>query len=164
MVIFRGEVKWPAHKHCEDTSITTASGKFTFYTETDKTRAEAKKLCEEKGEILAPITNRADLEALHKFATGCTNLGIGRSYFVGLEMIDKDTRWFTNGVVYKEEVHGSFNYVYNVNGKLPACWETYFSTREAGFRGMHTIYNRQCYPTRNEFICLKPAVNSSACN
>ena len=164
MVVFRGRIKWPAHKHCEDTSITTSSGKFTFYSETEKTRNEAKKFCEKKGEILAPITNRADLEALHKFASGCSNLGIGRSYFVGLDMFDPKTRYFTNGVVYDEEIHGSFNYVYNINGALPACWDTYFSTQPDGIRGMHTNYNRHCYPEVNPYICLKPAVTNPACN
>ena len=157
-------IKWTANKHCEDTSVTTTSGKFTFYPEKMVTRKEAKKFCKKEGGILAPITNRADLEALHKFASGCTNVGIGRSYFVGLEMIDPETRWFTNGVVYDEEVHGSFHYVFNSKGKLPACWDTYFGTYPESVRGMHTNYNGPCDPIVNEFICLNPSTSNTTCN
>ena len=156
--------KWTANKLCNDTSITTSSGKFTFYPKNWLSRKEAKKFCEKKDGILAPITNRPDLEALHKFASGCINIGLGRSYFVGLDMTDPDTRYFTNGVVYKEDVHGSFHYVSNSKGKLPACWETFFGTYPSDIQGMITTYNGRCVQLERRFICLNPAISTSTCN
>ena len=156
-------IKWPAMKHCNETSVTTSSGKFTFHAYY-LSKKEAKKVCKKEGGILAPVTNRADLEALHKFAIGCSNLGYGRYYLVGLEMIDPETRFFTNGVVYDEEIHGSFHYVYNSKGKLPACWNTYMGTYPQSVQGMHTNYNKDCYPTENKFICLNPATVTPSCN
>ena len=155
---------WKNHKHCEDTFIRTSNGKFTFYPDNFLSKKEAKKFCAKKGGILAPITNRPDLEELHRFANTCTNLGGGRSYFVGLEMIDPETRFFTNGVVYKEDVHGSFHHVYNSKGKLPACWETFFGTYPSDIQGMITTYNGRCVQLERRFICLNPAISTSTCN
>ena len=157
--------KWPVpHKQCDDTSITTSSGKFTFYPAKSLTVIEAKNFCKKEGGILAPITNRNDFEALHKFAIGCTNIGLGRSYFVGLDMIRPETRYFTNGVVFDEEVHGSLFYVYNKNGKLPASWVTYFSTHIRSIQGMETMYSKQFIEVKSRVICLNPAASTSTCN
>ena len=157
--------KWPVpHKQCDDTSITTSSGKFTFYPQKFLTVDEAKKFCKKEGGILAPITNRDDFETLHKFAIGCTNIGSGREYFVGLDMISPETRYFTNGVVFDEEIHGSLFYVWNKNGKLPASWVTYFGTRPINIRGMQTMYSKEFVEVESQFICLNPAITTSNCN
>ena len=45
------------------TEVTTKSGRFTFYNESVP-RCQAKLKCLERGEILAPITNQEDLDAI----------------------------------------------------------------------------------------------------
>ena len=155
--------KWPPHKQCNDTSITTSSGKFTFYPEKSLTVDEARKFCKKEGGILAPITSRDDFKTLHKFASGCTNIGLGRSYFVGLDMINPELGYFTNGVVYDEEKHGSFCWVRKSNFKPPACWVTYFGTYPEHIRGTQSLHGGQCTPEA-EFICLNPAVGTPTCN
>ena len=46
-------------------SVTTSTGKFTLYADR-VTRCQAKKRCKEKGQILAPIKNKSDLNAIKK--------------------------------------------------------------------------------------------------
>ena len=157
--------KWPLpHKQCDDTSITTSSGKFTFYPGTSMTFDEAKKFCKKEGEILAPITNRDDFDTLHKFASGCTNIGLGRDYFAGLEMITPEFGYFTNGVVYDEEKHGSFCWVSKKKFKLPASWVTYFGTRLEERRGTQSYFGKDSFLAQSSVICLKPAISTSTCN
>ena len=45
------------------TEVTTKSGRFTFYNEQVR-GCQAKLKCLERGEILAPITNKEDLDAI----------------------------------------------------------------------------------------------------
>ena len=67
------------HEHCEETSVETKSGKFTFHPEISVGLRAAKEFCERKGEILAPIATKEDLDQLRSYAGGCTNLGGLRS-------------------------------------------------------------------------------------
>ena len=76
------------HKFCEDTSVETKSGRFTFHPETYRTMRGAKDFCEGKGEILAPVTNWDDYHQLRNFTDGCTNLGGTKTYYVGLDVLD----------------------------------------------------------------------------
>ena len=156
---------WPVpHKQCDDTSITTSSGKFTFYPEKSLTVDEAKKFCKKEGGILAPITNRDDFETLHKFAIGCTNIGLGRNYFVGLEMNTPEYGYFTNGVVYDEEKHGSTCWVRKNNFKYPSGWVTYFGTDLEDVRGTQSYHSQNPIRVHSRIICLNPAINTSTCN
>ena len=156
---------WPVpHKQCDDTSITTSSGKFTFYPQKFLTVDEAKKFCKKEGGILAPITNRKDFETLHEFAIGCTNIGQGRNYFAGLEMNTPEYGYFTNGVVYDEEKHGSFSWVRKNNFKPPVCWFTYFGTYPENIRGTQSYFYKDCTEVQSRIICLNPATSTSTCN
>ena len=46
------------------TSVTTTTGTFTFHND-GVPRCKAKLLCAQKGEILAPFTNQADVDAVY---------------------------------------------------------------------------------------------------
>ena len=145
------------HKHCDDPSIETKSGKFTFHPQNWKTRDGAREFCKERGEILAPITNWDDFYRLRNFTDGCTNLGGFNIYSTGLDFVDDKVRYFTNGEAYDESKHGSL-YVPLKEKKYPKsyCFFSLFSTRPATVR-MPVVASKRCLDWGKSFICLKPA-------
>ena len=149
------------HKHCEDNTLTTKSGTFTFHNDWNNllSRDDAKEFCKKRGEILAPITNWDDYQKIRNFTDGCTNLGGGEVYRIGLDVIDDKNRYFTNGEVYDENVHGPplYESIKHINTK-PACWEAYFNAISV-FKTLMINQNKHCLPVEYPFICLKPSAS-----
>ena len=72
------------------TQVTTQTGRFTFYFK-KMSICEAKKFCAEKNEILAPITNRNDFDAVKKIIKagnhpGCQFYDFDSDYLIGLDI------------------------------------------------------------------------------
>ena len=90
-------------------STTTSSGTFTVYNQfLDK--CAAKKFCQKKGHILAPIVNDEDKAAITKLLDPYCAIHRGvRYYHIGLDITpcgNTQDRVFTNGVIYDKSVHG----------------------------------------------------------
>ena len=97
--------------HCSN-KVTTSSGTFTAYND-KMSRCEAKKFCQNKGHILAPITNQEDKDAVIKMLyPGCPqHRGPMYHYHIGLDVSycgKSQDRVFTNGVKYNDKIHGRF--------------------------------------------------------
>ena len=157
-----------------NTEVTTPTGKFTFHFQ-KLSMCQAKKFCAEKNEILAPITNKKDFDALKKAITqgnypGCNfNVGV-QQYHLGLDVTPcgkgKQDRVFTNGEVWDETVHGKL-YIDNIDSwKQPCVFATLYDEIDRPVLA-HWI---NCYQDYEKFICLKPAtpvdaeVSSESCN
>ena len=142
--------------------VTTKSGTFTFHDQL-LSYCKAKKFCASEGEILAPITNKENLEALKKVTrqscfkgkTMRWNTGLDIEVCNGVEV----KKVFTNGVNWNEKLHG------------PLYEETYYAhltnMRNAIFRGptvadkVDIMGDMSCRGRVETFICLKPASESN---
>ena len=109
-------------KSCKN-SITTSRGTYTFHEE-EMTKAEAKQFCEDKGQILAPITSKAEFDKVHQYASSCGNLGGWNFYHIGLYVFRKDVKLFSNCEKWNSAKHeGLFDWDMD-NGP---CYSTYYS-------------------------------------
>ena len=151
------------HKFCENTTITTQSGTFTFYNDKNLSRDGAKAFCKEKGEILAPITTWDDFYKLRNFTDGCTNLGGSSFYRVGLDVVDDNNRYFTNGEVFDKSVHEPLYESIEHISEKPMCWDTFLYTWQ-GVPSISVGKNMYCLYWDYPFICLKPKVSNPVCN
>ena len=146
--------------------VFTPTGRFTFYKERMSV-CEAKKFCAEKGEILAPVTNEADYEALLTAAhegnhPSCPiHYGDLLLYSLGLDITPcgegKQERIFTNGVVWNDAVHGKLYHDYA--GKTSNCAFAQLDTMNDR-PGVYDYYDH-CHQTTQRYICLKEAVPSN---
>ena len=152
------------HKYCENNTLTTKSGTFTFHRNTYLSLDGAREFCKKKGEILAPITNWEDFYQLRNYTDSCTNLGGSSSYRVGLDIIEDKVRYFTNGEVFDERVHGPmYSPINDVSTKPGSCWETIFYSHPiVDMIGVGK--NNHCFYWDHPFMCLKPAANPKVCN
>ena len=138
--------------------VTTKSGTFTFHLDM-VTYCEAKKICASKGEIVAPITNREDLEAVTKLALqDCGGFRDWTNYTFGLDIKvcdDEEERVFTNGVKWDESLHGGL-YVDAPNAHdsniRTADFDPTWNANHA-----YIVGDSSCTGPLNRFICLKPA-------
>ena len=134
-------------------SVTTETGTFYFRNE-ELTRCQAKEACKRDGQILAPVTNSRDLEALNGVAESYNwSCGIRvHEYYIGLDIEicgGVQTRLFTNDVLYKKcdhdhlfEWHG--HPTKNINQAV------YFPALKKMFIGKSLTGK-----VKNRFICLK---------
>ena len=95
-------------------SVSTKSGKFTFFTEV-VTRCQAEKKCKKRGEILAPVTNCKDAKKIQELFE--SNVGIEgckfrwqyyTNYWLGLDVNyteNTNEYTFSNGVKWKKRKH-----------------------------------------------------------
>ena len=94
------------------TSVTTPTGTFTYF-KTPVTACQAKIECAKRGQILAPITNSKDLEALRSIAKledpSCKfHYGGLYHYHIGLEVTrcrNRLHRLFSNNQVWNKTLH-----------------------------------------------------------
>ena len=72
-----------------NTTVTTPTGIFTYYKD-EVTYCEAKERCAEKGEVLAPLTNYEDVDALRGVADfqnpNCPFHHGAYDYYIGLDI------------------------------------------------------------------------------
>ena len=148
------------------TEVNTPSGRFTFHKDRMSV-CEAKKFCAQRGEILAPITNQADFDALHKAVVEGNNPSCPFHYMdimlysIGLDITPcgkgKQDRIFTNGVAWDNDVHGKLYYDYGGNKNcLFAVMDNQYISKPAIYS-----YGSECYQTTQRVICLKEAVPSN---
>ena len=142
--------------------VFTATGKFTFHDQLVSI-CEAKKICAENDEILAPITNKQDYDAVMTVAKsgnhpGCPFHHGDQQYFTGLDVTPcgkgKQERVFTNGVVWDESVHGKL-YDDSWNSKMYNC--VYASLATWSSQPWLEIWGNNCYQETSRFLCLKPS-------
>lgn len=148
------------------TQVTTPTGKFTFHQQTMSV-CEAKKACALKGEILAPVTNGADFDALHKVMKegnhpGCPFHHGDHTYALGLDVTPcgrgRQERIFTNGVRWDENIHGKLYSDYE-NSRKSNCVFANMETNQD--KPAVQPYSDQCYRLYTyRYICLKEAGRS----
>ena len=148
------------------TEVTTPSGKFTFHKEMVSI-CEAKKFCAEKGEILAPVTNKADFDALLRVMQTGNNPscpfhhGDIIQYATGLDVTPcgkgKQDRVFTNGVAWSNVFHGKWY------SDLQDSWHSscvFATVCNWDNRPAVNVFDG-CYQVDYRFICLKETVPSN---
>ena len=146
------------------TVVNTASGEFTFHSEV-MSRCEAKKFCKKEGGILAPVTNREDLNALKEAAYNknkdCPfHYGV-HQYNVGLDITPcgykKQDRWFTNGVKWDKKVHGPLYEETDTSLVYPCTYAGFFPYTGNNGDMIIALRGDNCDEVPFRFICLKPA-------
>ena len=164
------------------TSFTTKTGTFTPYPEM-VTKCEADKLCQEKGQILAPFTNEADMRAAVDFFNGnnchrsnnCQVLkceyssGQFKKYHVGLNFEKKADgvyeKTFSNGEKWDDKKHKSL-YFANPKQKRQCPFGVFIPYYQNFATGrMFSIgeKSRTCEVQQNiGYMCLAPAKKPTA--
>ena len=134
---------------------------FTYY-DGDVTHCEAEVQCIKKGQILAPVTNKQDLDALLSIADSrnesCEFHHIYIKYHIGLKVRKCDgieTRVFSNNVLWNETLHG------------PLYFERRHNTKDVNTAVLFPLANKMGIVKdyggvgRRRYICLKPSSSSS---
>ena len=85
-------------------SLTTSRGTYTFHQE-KMTKAKATKFCEAKGQILAPITSQEEFDTIHNHVVKCRNLCGYIVYHIGLYVLGKDLKIFSNHETWDSAKH-----------------------------------------------------------
>ena len=147
-----------------NTSVTTPTGVFTYF-DKEVTACEAKFECAKRGQILAPITNWDDLDALKSIAQiehpSCKFHWGFKTYHVGLDINicgNKQYRLFTNNVVWNKTEHRKlYRWVGNKTEDVNiAAYSPYFKKLY--------IYDSDNKASKQRFICLKPNGTSTCSN
>lgn len=133
--------------------VTTSSGTFTAYNN-EMTRCEAKKFCQKKGHILAPITSQVDKDAVLKMLDqNCPQHKGNFYYHTGLDLTycgKKQERIFTNGVKYDEGTHGTlYTGGYKHDSKCPLAYMASILDRS-----LLIAAKPNCYPQNLRVVCL----------
>ena len=149
------------------TSVTTPTGVFTYF-DKEITVCEAKIECANRGQILAPVTNWDDLDALRsigqnkdpscKFHRPNRNDLIAR-YHVGLDVTicgNKQYRLFTNNVVWNKTEHRN---LYKFVGEKDL--DINIASYSPRYRKVFIINGNRKKDFKQRFICLKPNATSS---
>ena len=142
-------------------SVTTPTGTFTYFSK-EVTSCQAKIECAKRGQILAPITNEQDRDALRSIAkledpTCKFHYGY-KKYHIGLDIKkcgDRIHRIFSNNVVYNKTLHGGL-YRWNGNKSKDTNRATY-----TPYKQMLFVVTDYAMDDKRRFICLKPNTNSS---
>ena len=148
-------------------SVTTSTGKFTLYYDR-VSRCQAKKRCKESGQILAPIKNKSDLDAIinlqknNDYSESCVwgNAYWGK-YHVGLDVKNVGGtlfREFTDGTKWDECEMGDL-YLVNQPHKCPRA--LYENLKGAELSIAPENYECNSKTALAQYICLKPAENTS---
>ena len=140
--------------------IERPSGTFTAYYNRNVNKSAAQKECAKHGQILAPITEKEDFDAIIEVLSTKNeeNLLTGRhlwDYMVGLEVAsDNSHRIFTNGVEFDKEKHGSFykddDYYELTNYTCPLA--LLYPRDPTSI----TVENTWCESLLYSYICFKP--------
>ena len=142
--------------------VFTATGKFTFHNE-QVWICEAKKICAKNDEILAPITNKQDYDAIMKVAKmgnhpNCPFHYGDHTYFIGLDITTcgrgKQERVFTNGVAWDEDVHGK---LYDDSWHIKKYNCAFAQLASWGTKPWLDFWGESCHQKTNRFLCLKPS-------
>ena len=155
------------------TSVTTPTGEFTYFKD-EVTYHQAKVECVKKNQILAPVTNKRDYDALLSITGSkdapCEFYQQEIKYHIGLDInIDPngfETRLFTNNKNWNDTEHGTLyvehgfkpNRKKNMNFAVIAPY-----VKEEIDKVMFVV--KDSIAKKRRFICLKPSSQStSVCN
>ena len=140
--------------------IERPSGTFTAYYNGNVNRSAAHHECAKHGQILAPITEKEDFDAIIKVlsAENEENILTGRhawQYMVGLEVaLDNSNKVFTNGVAFDQKKHGAFynddDYNELTHGKCPLA--LLYPRNPTSIE----VKNTYCEIIMHCYICFKP--------
>ena len=138
--------------------VTTKSGTFTFHDQLVR-RCKAKKICESKGEILAPVENKEDSHALFEVTMQECGMFLDVPEFhTGLDITlcgNKEERVFTDGVKWNQTIHGSlYEEILPIPDLANARTPLYGGTLKDI---VYITPDNYCGPLISNFICLKPA-------
>ena len=133
--------------------VTTSSGTFTAYND-EMSHCRAKSYCEKKGQILAPVTNQKDADALVEMLDhSCPQHGGTKEYHIGLDINNCGTtekRVFTNGVKYDKAVHEPLYFDYSKSDvDCPLAYLDCISPFPLIIGNVP-----ECYPQKMRVICL----------
>ena len=144
---------------CE-TSVTTPTGVFTYY-DGDLTYNQAKVECAKTQQLLAPITNKFDYDALLSIAdtrnASCEFHNVYTKYHIGLDVKKNyagiETRLFTNLVIWNQSEHG------------PLYLERGHATKDINSAVLFPLGQkmgvvRDYGNSKRRYICLKPSKQS----
>ena len=148
----------------------TSSGTFTVYNQL-LDRCSAKKFCEKKGHILAPITTTEDKEAVWDLLNIFCKIHQGvRYYHIGLDITPRlgcgggQDRVFTNGVKYDKDIHGHLyddTYI-TTESKCPLAYMHYFFLKNDLIIGTKTDCKYNGEPEPMKFLCLDQSTATSS--
>ena len=148
------------------TVVNTPTGRFTFHKKRMSV-CEAKKFCAQRGEILAPVTNKADFDALYKAAREGNNPSCPFHhddmilYSLGLDITPcgkgKQDRIFTNGVLWDKNVHEKLYTDYQDSWNSNCAYAVMNNGNPKP--GIYVWFG--CYQKIQRLICLKEAVPSN---
>ena len=145
-----------------NTTVTTPTGVFTYFSK-KVTLCEAKARCAKIRQILAPVLNFRDLDALRSIADydnpDCEFHSSGiYSYHTGLDIDTcgkKHFLKFSNGVVYDEAEHGKLYKWVDKNSR-----KRLIASYMPDYRNLFIIeYGR--WNRKKRYICLKPSSTSA---
>ena len=131
-------------------SLTTSRGTYTFYQE-EMIKAEATKFCEEKGEILAPITSKEEFDTIHNHVIKCRNLCGPRTYHIGLYVMHKDLKFWSNCEKWDPKKHEQLFHLFLDDAN---CYQTYYLPME---NKMAIHQDPSCGEADFQPICFKAA-------
>ena len=149
------------------TQVKTSTGVFTFFDE-DVTKGEAIEKCKIINQILAPVTNNEDAQALLK-AYDPDNCPIHKSwknYHVGLDLFtfdDKVVKIFSNEVIWDDAKHDP---LYNdLTKDYFRVWKNYSKCPDVfldiapthGDKLLVVLPGTNICSTRRRYVCLKPS-------
>ena len=140
-------------------TVERPSGTFSFYHKY-ATRYQAMNHCAKKDSILAPITEKADFDALSA-AYNKKYFESPRSFHVGLEIAnDNSGRVFINGEAWDQEKHGAFYREAEPPYAPNECLNTLFVPWIFP-KTMVIDYQIKCHLQPTDFVCFKPKKTAS---
>ena len=131
-------------------SLTTSAGTYTFY-KSEMTQNDATKFCEDKGQILAPITSQEEFNKVNKYVQGCCNLNGITFYHIGLYVVGRDVKLFSNCEKWDSAKHDS---LYDLNLEDGPCYKSYYFPYR---NKMFVNQDGSCGIKEGRPICFDPA-------
>ena len=133
-------------------SLTTSRGTYTFHQE-QMNKSQATKFCKDKGQILAPITSQEEFDTIHNHMIKCRNLCGPRTYHIGLYVMHKDLKFFSNCEEWVPEKHEKL-YYYDESLDDSNCYQAYYSP----FNDRMSVFvDPRCGKVEFQPICFKAA-------
>ena len=131
-------------------SLTTSAGTYTFY-KSEMTQNDATKFCEDKGQILAPITSQEEFNKVHNYVQGCCDLSGITTYHIGLYVIGHDVKLFSNCEKWNSAKHDN---LFKMDMQDGPCYKSLY----VPFRNRMIVNDdASCGIKYSRPICFEPA-------
>ena len=141
-------------------TVERPSGTYSFYRKR-ATRYQAMNHCAEKDSILAPVTEKADFDALSA-AYNEFYFQSPETFHVGLEIAnDNSGRVFTNGEAWDQNKHGAYHKEAEAPLGPHQCLSAIFAP--GWFPDKMVIdYRSNCAEVMSDIVCFKPKKTGSS--